>query len=43
MTKGNLVEEIHSKIIKFCLIEKSKLKLINKMGNLPKSAKVSLY
>lgn len=40
MTKGNLVEEIYSKIIKFCLIEKkSKLKLINKMGNLPKSTK----
>ena len=40
MAKGNLVEEIYSKVIKFCLNEKkSKLKLINKMGNLPKNTK----
>ena len=38
MAKGDLVEEIYSRIIKFCLNEKkSKLKLINKMGNLPKN------
>ena len=38
MAKGDLVEEIYSRIIKFCLDEKkSKLKLINKMGNLPKN------
>ena len=40
MAKGDLVEEIYSRIIKFCLNEKkSKLKLINKMGNLPKNVK----
>ena len=40
MAKGNLVEEIYSKVIEFCLNEKkSKLKLINKMGNLPKNTK----
>tara|TARA_Y100000996_G_C22491431_1_gene630365 strand:- start:152 stop:847 length:696 start_codon:yes stop_codon:yes gene_type:complete len=40
MAKGDLVEEIYSRIIKFCLNEKkSNLKLINKMGNLPKNVK----
>ena len=40
MAKGDLVEEIYSRIIKFCLNEKkSNLKLINKMGNLPKDVK----
>ena len=40
MAKGDLVEEIFSRIIKFCLNEKkSKLELINKMGNLPKNVK----
>ncbi len=40
MAKGDLVEEIYSRIINFCLIQKnSKLKLINKIGNLPKNVK----
>ena len=40
MAKGDLVKEIYSIIIKFCLNEKkSNLKLINKMGNLPKNVK----
>ena len=40
MAKGDLVKEIYSRIIKFCLNEKkSNLKLINKMGNLPKNVK----
>ena len=38
--KGRFVKEIYSRIIKFCLNEKkSNLKLINKMGNLPKNVK----
>ena len=40
MAKGDLVEEIYSRIIKFCLNEKkSNLKLINKYGHLPKNVK----
>ena len=38
--KADLVEEIYSKIIKFCLREtKSNFRLVNKMSNLPKKIK----